>query len=75
VPTVSFTHDKATTHKIAHALAAADIYVWSGHNYAYEVVRHLGIDEKEGVVRVGIAHYNSEAEVERCLTAIAASVT
>jgi selenocysteine lyase/cysteine desulfurase len=39
------------------------------------VVRHLGIDEKEGVVRVGIARYNSEAEVERCLTAIAASVT
>jgi cysteine desulfurase family protein (TIGR01976 family) len=74
VPTVSFTHDKATTHKIAQSLAAADIYVWSGHNYAYEVVRHLGINEKEGVVRVGIAHYNSEADVERCLGAVAASV-
>jgi len=71
VPTVSFTHDKTTTHKIAQSLAAAGIYVWSGHNYAYEVVRHLGINEKEGVVRVGIAHYNSEAEVERCLASIA----
>ena len=56
VPTVSFTHDKTSTHRIAEALAAEDIYVWSGHNYAYEVVRHLGIDEKEGIVRVGIAH-------------------
>jgi cysteine desulfurase family protein (TIGR01976 family) len=74
VPTVSFTHDKISTHKIAAALAAADIYVWSGHNYAYEVVRHLGVNEKEGVVRVGIAHYNNQAEVERCIASIAAIV-
>lgn len=74
VPTVSFTHKKVSTHKIAEALAAKDIYVWSGHNYAYEVVRHLGLDEREGVVRIGLAHYNNEAEVERCLAAIAAIV-
>jgi cysteine desulfurase family protein (TIGR01976 family) len=74
VPTVSFTHKRVSTHKIAEALAAKDIYVWSGHNYAYEVARHLGLDETEGVVRVGLAHYNNEAEVERCLAAIAAIV-
>ncbi len=43
------------------------IAVWSGHNYAYEPVRHLGLNEDTGVVRIGLAHYNTAAEVERTL--------
>lgn len=70
VPTISFTHDRISTHRFADALAAADINVWSGHNYAYEVARQLGLPEDEGVVRIGIAHYNTEDEVERTLAVI-----
>lgn len=75
VPTVSFTHDRISTHVFAERLAAQDIYIWSGHNYAYELARQLGLKESEGVVRIGMAHYNSLAEVERCLSAVAAIVT
>lgn len=75
VPTVSFTHERISTHVFAETLAAQDIYIWSGHNYAYELARQLGLKESDGVVRIGMAHYNSLAEVERCLSAVEAIVT
>lgn len=70
VPTISFTHETISTHRFAAELAAQDIAVWSGHNYALEPARLLGLDEDEGVVRIGLAHYNTEAEVARVLEAI-----
>ena len=70
MPTVSFTHDKVSTHIIAKSLAEEDIYIWSGHNYALEPARHLGLDEDQGVVRIGIAHYNTASEIEQALSAV-----
>ncbi|WP_439615425.1 cysteine desulfurase-like protein [Shinella sp.] len=75
VPTISFTHESISTHRFAEALAAEDINVWSGHNYALEPARHLGLSEEEGVVRIGIAHYNREDEIERTLAVIARLVS
>lgn len=71
VPTVSFTHASLSTHAIAEGLAGKGIWAWSGHNYALEPARLLGLAENEGVVRLGLAHYNTLDEVERTLTAIA----
>ena len=71
VPTVSFVHDGRTPDEIARALAEQNIFVWSGHNYALEIVRALGIDEEQGVVRIGMAHYNTLDEVERIVRAVA----
>lgn len=70
VPTISFVHDRISTHRFADALAAEDVNVWSGHNYALEPARHLGLSEDEGVVRIGIAHYNTAEEIERTLDVI-----
>ena len=70
VPTVSMTHERVSPPQVAESLARDGICVWSGHNYALEVVRHLGIDEETGVVRIGLAHYNTEAEVDRTLAAL-----
>ena len=70
VPTVSMTHDRVPPPRVAERLARDGICVWSGHNYALEVVRHLGIDEETGVVRIGLAHYNTEEEVDRTLVAL-----
>lgn len=75
VPTVSFVHDTHTPSEIAQALAKQNIFVWSGHNFALEIVRQLGIDETQGVVRIGIAHYNTLAEVEAALSAVEAAVS
>jgi selenocysteine lyase/cysteine desulfurase len=61
--------------KISRALAANNIFVWDGHNYALEVVRHLGIPEDEGVVRIGMAHYNTAAEVAGTIAAVKAAIT
>ncbi|MBT6138769.1 MAG: cysteine desulfurase-like protein [Rhodospirillaceae bacterium] len=70
VPTVSFTHESVTPEEIAGKLGRKGINVWHGHNYAYEPARYLGIDEETGVLRVGIAHYNTMDEIEATLTAI-----
>ncbi len=51
-----------------------NIFVWSGNNFALEPVRSLGLDEDEGVVRIGMAHYNTPAEIDRTLEAIETAV-
>lgn len=71
VPTVSFTHDKKSPDAIARALAQQNIFVWSGHNYALEAARLLGIYETGGAVRIGPVHYNSVAEIDELLEALA----
>jgi cysteine desulfurase family protein (TIGR01976 family) len=71
VPTVSFTHERIAPAHVAEVLGRENICIWSGHNYAYEVVRHLGIDEEQGVVRIGLTHYNTAEEVTRTLDALA----
>ncbi len=70
VPTVAFTARDRRPADIAHELARRNIFVWSGHNYAVEVVRFLGLAEAGGVVRVGPVHYNSEEEVDTLLNAL-----
>jgi selenocysteine lyase/cysteine desulfurase len=67
---VSITHPRHRSSSLAQALASEGINVWSGHNYAYEVAKYLGLDEHEGVLRIGLAHYNTEAEVERIVHAL-----
>ena len=67
VPTVSFTHAHFSPIEIVKTLAQNNICAWSGHNYAYEVVKQLGIDEEQGVLRLGIAQYNTESEIDRTL--------
>jgi selenocysteine lyase/cysteine desulfurase len=72
VPTVSFTHGRVRNSVLAKACAGQGINVWSGHNYAYELVRHLGLDEEDGVLRIGLAHYNTIEEVDRILVLLKA---
>jgi cysteine desulfurase family protein (TIGR01976 family) len=67
VPTVSFTHPRKRNALLAKACAAQGINVWSGHNYAYELVHHLGLDEQDGVLRIGLTHYNTVGEVDRII--------
>lgn len=70
VSTVSFTHERQSPDAIAAALADRNIFVWSGHNYALEIVKVLGLLDAGGVVRVGAVHYNTMAEVDTLLNAL-----
>lgn len=73
VPTVAFTHDRIAPDVIARALADNNIFVWSGHNYAVEVAKTLGIFESGGAVRVGPVHYNTFDEIDD-FSAVLASI-
>jgi cysteine desulfurase family protein (TIGR01976 family) len=70
VPTVSFTIDGIEPATLARELAAENIFVWSGHNYAWEIVHQLRIAPGEGVLRIGAAHYNTKAEIGETLDAV-----
>jgi cysteine desulfurase family protein (TIGR01976 family) len=70
VPTVSFTLEGHAPEALAKSFAAQNIFVWSGHNYAVEPVARMGLMEKGGVLRAGLAHYNSEAEVDAFIAAL-----
>lgn len=65
VPTVAIAKEGRAPDTIAAALAAAHVYVWSGDYYAPEIMQALG--RPEGMVRIGIAHYNTQEEIERLL--------
>jgi cysteine desulfurase family protein (TIGR01976 family) len=75
VPTVSFRHDGMSPDSISRSLARAGVQVWHGHNYAYEPARALNLPLDEGVVRIGLAHYNTQDEVELALDEITKAVT
>jgi selenocysteine lyase/cysteine desulfurase len=69
VPTVVFTHDQHTPRALAEYLARQHIYVWDGNYYAVEIMQRLGHDQ-HGMVRVGLAHYNTHAEIDRLESAL-----
>jgi cysteine desulfurase family protein (TIGR01976 family) len=67
VPTVSFTMEGRTPRSIAERLARAGIFAGSGHFYAVSLTDRLGLDPSGGLLRVGLAHYNTADEVDRLL--------
>jgi cysteine desulfurase family protein (TIGR01976 family) len=69
-PTLAFTMAGHTPHGIARYLGDRGIFVWNGNYYALSVTQRLGVEETGGMVRVGLAHYNTPAEVDRLLVAL-----
>lgn len=58
--------------EVATRLGDQGIFVWAGHYYAVEVMRHLGVLDDGGLVRIGFVHYNTPEEVDRVLDALQA---
>ena len=67
LPTVSFSVSGLNPSRIAEGLAKENIFVWSGHSYALEVVKSLNLLDKGGVLRTGPVHYNTINEVHEFL--------
>jgi len=65
VPTVSFTLEGWPPRQIAERLARENVYVWDGNYYALAVMERLGLQEKGGMLRVGLAHYNTRKEIDQ----------
>lgn len=71
VPTVSISIDGVHPRVAAEALGREGIYVWDGDFYATGLIERLGKAETGGVLRLGLVHYNTPAEVDRTLEALA----
>ncbi|MDX6546030.1 MAG: hypothetical protein QOG02_1804 [Gaiellales bacterium] len=72
VPTVVFTVAGHAPADVSAALARDNIFVWDGNYYALELMETLGLEQQGGAVRVGAVHYNTTAEIDRFLEAVAA---
>ena len=69
-PTAAFRIDGRHPDEVAEHLARRGVYVWSGNFYAIAVTERLGIEAQGGVVRAGLAHYNTREEVDYCLACL-----
>jgi selenocysteine lyase/cysteine desulfurase len=69
-PTLMFNVRGMTSAEVARALNEREISVWDGNYYAWELERVLGL-APHGAVRAGFLHYNTAADAERLLAAVA----
>jgi cysteine desulfurase family protein (TIGR01976 family) len=65
-PTAAITIDGVTPRAAAEALGEQGIAVWDGDFYATGLIERLGL-APEGVVRIGLTHYNTREEVDRLI--------
>jgi cysteine desulfurase family protein (TIGR01976 family) len=70
VATFAFRLEDLSPREAAERLAERRIAVWDGDYYAWEAMSLLGL-QPDGAVRAGFVHYNSAAEVDRLLGALA----
>lgn len=68
--TVSIRKEGLTPEALARKLAEENIFVWNGNFYAVSISERLGVEESGGLVRIGLVHYNTIEEVDRCLALI-----
>ncbi|MGI6719864.1 MAG: cysteine desulfurase-like protein [Anaerovoracaceae bacterium] len=69
--TVSFTIDGVNAHDIAVYLAERGLFVWDGDFYAIEITNHvLKLGDQGGLLRIGLAPYNTPEEIDRTIKAV-----
>ncbi|MDA8344586.1 MAG: cysteine desulfurase-like protein [Thermaerobacter sp.] len=69
-PTIAFRIKDAAPEDVARRLGDEGLFVWDGDFYAVTLIEKLGLSDKGGVVRVGMAPYILMDEVDRLLAAI-----
>jgi len=69
VSTFSIRHQRVPPAALAQELAKRGILCWHGNYYALELSEQLGL-EPEGMLRIGLLHYNTVDEVARLLSAL-----
>ena len=69
-PTAALTLEGIAPRAVAEALGREGIAVWDGDFYATGLIERLGLADRGGVVRIGLTHYNTAAEVDRLVDAL-----
>ena len=70
-PTFAVTIAGTSPAEEAAELGRAGIFTWDGDFYARGLIERLGLYERGGVLRLGLVHYSTDAEVDRTLEALA----
>lgn len=68
--TVSVRLAKGTPTDAAKFLGERGIFTWDGNFYALNLTERLGVQDKGGVLRIGLVHYNTAEEVDRLLAGL-----
>lgn len=70
VPTVAFRIDGIRPRRVAELLGDLGVHAWDGNFYALAVTERLGVEERGGLVRVGLVHYNTLDEIKQLADAL-----
>ena len=71
-PTVAIRMEGYTPRELAERLGERGIFTWDGNYYAINLAERLGVQQSGGMLRIGLAHYNTTEEVQRLLTELRA---
>ena len=66
-PTVALRIEGYTPRELAQRLGDRGIFTWDGNYYAVDLAERLGVEQNGGMLRIGLAHYNTAEEVDRLL--------
>ena len=66
-PTVAIRLEGYTPRDLAMRLGERGIFTWDGNYYAINLAERLGVQQSGGMLRIGLAHYNTAEEVHRLL--------
>ena len=69
-PTVAVRIPGFTPLELATQLGERGFFTWDGNYYALNLSERLDVEKNGGFLRIGLAHYNTEEEVERFLQAL-----
>ena len=73
-PTIAFTVQGKAPEEVCLRMLERGFFIAAGDFYASTLAEKLGIGERGGFIRVGLAPYNTEEEVERFVRALEAIV-
>jgi cysteine desulfurase family protein (TIGR01976 family) len=74
-PTVSIRIAGHPPRELAEFLGKRGIFTWDGNYYALSLTERLGVEASGGMLRIGLAHYNTAEEVDRLLAALSEIAT
>lgn len=70
-PTCAFTVEGCTPDEVARRLGEEGVFVWNGDFYATTVCDALGLSDRGGLIRAGVAPYSTEDDVRRLIDGVA----
>ena len=70
VPTIAIRYKDEDPADTAKRLGEQGICVWNGNYYAVNLTERLGVEDRGGMVRIGLSHYSTVEEVDRLLAAL-----